>query len=44
MQTTWLALCTLAVARTRRALGARLNALAGTVLIGLGLRTAAQAR
>jgi threonine/homoserine/homoserine lactone efflux protein len=44
MQTTWLALCTLAVARTRHAIGARVNALAGSVLIGLGLRTAAQAR
>jgi threonine/homoserine/homoserine lactone efflux protein len=44
MQTTWLALCTLAVARTRHTISTRLNTLAGTVLIGLGLRTAAQAR
>jgi threonine/homoserine/homoserine lactone efflux protein len=44
MQTAWLALCTLMVARAHRAIGARLQALAGTVLVGLGLRTGLQSR
>jgi threonine/homoserine/homoserine lactone efflux protein len=47
MQTAWLATCTLAVARAHRALGGRrlrrrAQALAGSVLVGLGLRTALQ--
>ncbi|HEY6762906.1 MAG TPA: LysE family translocator [Baekduia sp.] len=44
MQTTWLALCTLAVARAHRAVGGRVEAAAGAVLVGLGLRTAVQSR
>jgi threonine/homoserine/homoserine lactone efflux protein len=44
MQTAWLAGCTLAVARAHRAIGGRVQALAGGVLVGLGLRTAVQSR
>jgi threonine/homoserine/homoserine lactone efflux protein len=40
----YLAACTLAVARTRRAIGRRVEKLAGGVLVGLGVRTALQSR
>jgi threonine/homoserine/homoserine lactone efflux protein len=44
MQTAYLVACTLAVARTRRAIGRRVEKLAGGVLVGLGVRTALQSR
>jgi threonine/homoserine/homoserine lactone efflux protein len=44
MQTAYLAACTLAVARTRRAIGRRVQKAAGGVLVGLGVRTALQSR